>query len=69
MASTANCSFGGPANRAADTCYVTAAVVGQGGPERRVVDKVPTTVRGQPALRGGKGAEAPYLTRKGGDGR
>lgn len=50
-----------PGRRTPDTCYVTAAVVGHGGPDDRVGEKVADSVRGRPALRGGAGAEAPYV--------
>jgi hypothetical protein len=42
-------------------CYVTMFMPGQGGPETRVGEKVPTTVNGRPGFRNGTGAEGPYL--------
>lgn len=49
------------ARQPADRCFVQADVSGQGGPDRWVGEKIPTSVRGVPALRNGAGAEGPYL--------
>ena len=54
-------SFSTGRNGAEVVCSVTFSAAGWGGPENKVGEQVPTTVRGRPAVRNGAGAEGDYL--------
>ena len=54
-------SFGTGPDGTEVVCSVTFSVPGWGGPENKVGEQLPTTVRGRPAVRNGAGAEGDYL--------
>jgi hypothetical protein len=54
-------SFSTSRNGAEAVCSVSFYVAGWGGPENKVGEQVPATVRGRPAVRNGAGAEGDYL--------